>query len=283
MASSVPAPGDDRLCFVSLEITRRCQLGCQHCYASSGPTGWHGTMTTAEWMTTIEDAATAGVRSIQFIGGEPTLHPDLPLLVEHALDHDLEVEIFSNLVRVQPELWALFERPGLRLATSYYSPEGAEHDAITGRRSHDRTLGNIRGAHHRGIPLRVGIIEVIPGQNVAGAGAEMTAMGVTDIRVDRLREIGRGAHTHRAGADQLCGRCADGRLAILPTGEVTPCVLARWLVVGSVRTAKLPEIYAASALNRAELRVSFVSPAGRCSPDDGGCVAPLCSPHWDPR
>ena len=33
-------------------------------------------------------------------------------------------------------LWALYGRPGVSLATSYYSPHAVEHDAITGRRSH---------------------------------------------------------------------------------------------------------------------------------------------------
>lgn len=58
-----------------MEITGRCQLGCVHCYAGSGPSGTHGEMTTAEWLRVIEQAAELRTRHVQFIGDEPTLHP----------------------------------------------------------------------------------------------------------------------------------------------------------------------------------------------------------------
>ncbi|HZV49130.1 MAG TPA: radical SAM protein, partial [Candidatus Dormibacteraeota bacterium] len=61
-----------------MEITGRCQLHCRHCYADSGPWGDHGTMTTPDWRRRLEEAAAMEVRMVQLIGGEPTLHPDLP-------------------------------------------------------------------------------------------------------------------------------------------------------------------------------------------------------------
>jgi hypothetical protein len=47
-------------------------------------------------------------------------------------------------VRVTPELWRLFGLDGVSLAVSYYSIHAAEPDALTGRRSHDRTLRSAR-------------------------------------------------------------------------------------------------------------------------------------------
>jgi MoaA/NifB/PqqE/SkfB family radical SAM enzyme len=101
---------------------------------------------------TIDQAVDLGVARIQLIGGEPTLHPDLPALVRHALRRGSEIEVYSNLVRVSDELWRLFESPGVALATSYYSPAAEQHDAVTGRRSHDRTLASIRQALVRDVP-----------------------------------------------------------------------------------------------------------------------------------
>lgn len=43
-----PAPVSP-VTFLALELTGRCQLACQHCYAESGPTGSHGTMTGDYW------------------------------------------------------------------------------------------------------------------------------------------------------------------------------------------------------------------------------------------
>jgi MoaA/NifB/PqqE/SkfB family radical SAM enzyme len=71
----------DDLSFMWMEITGRCQLGCTHCYADSGPRGTHGAMELADWQRVIGEAAELGVARIQFIGGEPTLHPSLGVLM----------------------------------------------------------------------------------------------------------------------------------------------------------------------------------------------------------
>lgn len=119
------------LSFVWLEVTGKCQLQCTHCYAESGPSGTHGKMGTADWIRVIDQAADLDVTAVQFIGGEPTLHPDLVTLGVHALDRGLQVEVFSNLVHVRPALWDLFSAPGVSLATSYYSDDPIQHEAIT--------------------------------------------------------------------------------------------------------------------------------------------------------
>ena len=100
--------------FVWLEITGRCQLSCNHCYADSGLSGTHGTMTADDWRRTIDQAAALGVEMVQFIGGEPTLYPALPELIAHALAAGVQVEVYSNLVHVTPRMWETFGQPGVR-------------------------------------------------------------------------------------------------------------------------------------------------------------------------
>jgi hypothetical protein len=66
---------------------------------------------------------------------------------------DRHVTVFSNLVHIRPDLWKLFSIPGVSLATSYYSDDPGQHEAITGRRgSYAKTRGNIAEAIKRGIP-----------------------------------------------------------------------------------------------------------------------------------
>jgi hypothetical protein len=47
-----------------LEITRKCQLNCGHCYADSGPEGTHGEMARADWLRVIDQAAALGVGNV---------------------------------------------------------------------------------------------------------------------------------------------------------------------------------------------------------------------------
>lgn len=212
--TSTPTKSHGTLRFVWLEITGQCQLRCSHCYADSGPTGTHGTMNGDDWRRVITDAAGLGVRLIQFIGGEPTLHSELPGLVDLALRLEVDVEVFTNLVHVTPRLWDTFARPGVRLATSYYTDLADQHAAVTGRTgSHARTTANIAEAVRRSIPLRVGLVDVMDGQRVAQAEEHLASLGVTEIGTDRLRQVGRGIRTHGPDMSQLCGNCARAKVA----------------------------------------------------------------------
>ncbi len=270
----------DRLCFVSLEITGRCQLTCTHCYAESAPSGSHGTMTGAEWRAVLDEAADLAVERVQFIGGEPTIHPQFSDLVRHALSLGLQVEVYSNLARsFTREMWGLFELSGVGLATSYYSDDATEHDAITGRPgSHAWTLANIQQALRRDITLRVGVIAVERGQRATAAVEQLRALGVAQIDYDELRQLGRGVRGQKPRqVDQLCGGCGDRRLAVSPEGEVWPCPMSRWIPLGNVREATLANVYDASAETRRRLQATLRESA---SDKDGGCTAPLCcDPH----
>ncbi|SFR27340.1 Radical SAM superfamily enzyme, MoaA/NifB/PqqE/SkfB family [Lentzea waywayandensis] len=277
-----------RVTFAWLEVTGKCQLQCDHCYADSGPAGSHGAMTTEDWGRSIDQLADLGTRMVQFIGGEPTLHRALPGLVHHALDRGLRVEVFSNLVHVRPELWEVFSRSGVQLATSYYSDDAKQHEQITrGGRSYERTRSNLVEAVRRSIPVRVGVIDVDEEQRVDEAVAQLRDLGVGgEVRIDRLRQVGRGVRDRGPDLGELCGQCGDGRVAIAPDGSVWPCVFSRWLPVGNVREESLADILTGSRMTETAsvLATEFARrPLNPCVPNmcDPQC-GPSCSPACRP-
>lgn len=262
---------------LALEITGQCQNTCaSHCYAQSGPGGNHGSMSREDWFELLDQAAGLGVVMVQYIGGEPTLHPHLPQLIERALSLGMRVEVFTNLVHIRPSMWDVFVRTGVRLATSYYSDSAQEHEKITGGRgSYGRTKSNIIEATRRGIPLRASLVHVLDGQRIDAARAELRRIGVTgEIRTDRVRAIGNGESStlevHNPA--ELCGRCGTDRAAVNPDGVVTPCVMSRWLTSGDLRRQTLAEI-----LNGAEWRERMAVIPKR----DGGCIPETCTPAED--
>ncbi|MBB4914024.1 radical SAM/SPASM domain-containing protein [Streptosporangium saharense] len=244
--SIIASSGEDvkrsTLKFAWWEITGRCQLACDHCYASSGPNGSQGTMTDADWRRVITQTRESGAEMGQFIGGEPTLHPSLSDLVAHALDTGMEVEIYTNLVHVTPAMWETFQLPGVRLATSYYSDHPEEHRLITKRPSLRATTRNSARLRELGIPLRVGVVEVLERQRSRQAVDILKQLGISEVGYDNLREVGRGVRENGPDVEQLCGRCGQGQIAVSPTGEVWPCAFSRWMPLGNVRQDSLMDI-----------------------------------------
>lgn len=265
------------LCRLSLEITARCSLKCTHCYADSGPRGSHGTMSFEDWRRVIRQARDLEFSSISFIGGEPTMHPRFGELVEFTLDLGLPVRICSNLVKITEELWRILDKGPVTLQVSYYSDDPHEHDRITGiPGSHKRTTDNLRRALRAGIPVTAAVIHVLPEQRVAGALAQLAALGVERVHVDRLRRIGRGALHEASDETELCGRCATDTLAIQPDGTVTPCVLSRWLDLGDVRTSTLAALLTAPATLKARERIRTALTRTHASAQP--CAGNQCSP-----
>lgn len=232
-----------------------------------------------DWIDVLDQVAAMGVPEVRFIGGEPTMHPDGPRLVREALSLGLRVEVFSNLVHIPDEWWALLQRKGVSLATSYYSDDPAQHNAVTGRPSHQRTRRNVRRVVAAGIPIRVGIVDIADSRRVEEAGNDLVSLGVNRVHTDRIRAFGRGARGRSPDVTQLCGQCGTGRASIGPTGDVSPCVMAHWMRVGNVRAGGLADILAGTAMTAANASIRAVhrsldcDPDGECSPGhpSGGC------------
>lgn len=263
--------------FAWLEITGFCNLNCRHCYAVSSPQGDHGNMTDADWVRVIDQLNAMGVRDVQFIGGEPTLHPSLPAFIRHAHEYDMRIEVFSNMTHIRPEVWEILKLPGVRLAFSYYSDNATDHDEVTEvRGSHAQTRANVEKARELGIKMRGSVIHVLEGQREANAHHELLQLGIRDIRTDTIRPFGRGAEGAPPRLEQLCGRCGRGNFAVLPDGRVTPCVFSRWMNLGNVHDMSLQEIYQGEAMQEARAELERVFPHTAVS------STPVCNPDCNP-
>ncbi|MFB7633680.1 radical SAM protein [Streptomyces sp. NPDC056149] len=267
--------------FAWLEITGFCNLRCRQCYADSSPEGNHGIMTDDDWFRVLDELAALHVRDVQFIGGEPTLHPSLPSYLRHARRHRMRIEVFSNLTHLTDDVWEALQLPGVRLAFSYYSDEGSDHDDVTENRgSHARTRANIEKARALGIPMRGSVINVLQGQRVIEARRDLLDIGLRDVRTDRLRPFGRGADGAGPDVAKLCGRCGRNKFAIGPDGGVWPCVFARWMMVGNVREQGLASIYNGAAMQGARAELARVFPDTAPTANSPSCL-PDCNPSFD--
>lgn len=284
-----PAAAQTSIDFIWLELTAKCNLECVHCYADSSPNARASSLTTTDWIRLITEAKVAGARRVQFIGGEPTIHPDFLQLVRFAAQSGLEAEVFTNLLRITPAMWDLFQQCHVSLATSFYSIDAKIHDTVTTRPgSHRRTFGNIERALRLGLHIRVGIIKVFEDQDISETYQRLRGLGIEHITVDGVRGVGRGADDSSDAnqIDSLCGHCATSRVAIDPYGNVHPCVFSRWLTIGDVHSHDVGELIRSEAMDsiRSELETAFARRSHRMPDHEilmpAACLPSGCNPQF---
>jgi MoaA/NifB/PqqE/SkfB family radical SAM enzyme len=294
-------PVTSDLSFLWLEITGKCNLRCSHCYAESGPEiDLYGDMSYDDWIRVIDEAAELSCRSVQFIGGEPTMHPRLDDLVDHANHRGFGfIEVFTNATRLGKELLGCFRRCGVHVATSFYSDDPVIHEQVTRREgSWERTVRGIETVLAAGLPIRVGVIETERNVGHAPRTIEfLKTLGVHEVRIDRERGVGRstlvqlGVEEERY--EELCGQCWKGKLCVTSSGDVFPCVFSRATRLGDVRAGLLPILQSTKltdfrqkvrALNdrvpSLDMTASTGFPNMTCEPEcgPGGCGPGPCGP-----
>jgi MoaA/NifB/PqqE/SkfB family radical SAM enzyme len=281
------------LSFLWLEITGKCNLLCSHCYAESGPqVDLYGNMNYGDWTRVLDEAGDLGCRGVQFIGGEPTMHPHLDDLVDHANHCGFKyIEVFTNATRLGKELVGCFKRWGVHVATSFYSDDPLVHEQITqGKGSWQRTVSGIETVLAAGIPIRVGVIEAE--QNV-GHGRRaiefLKSLGVLNVGLDRERGVGRGKLVRLGGEEEryeeLCGQCWKGKLCVTSSGKVFPCVFSRATRLGDVKAGLLTILETAKltafrqkirAIQEGSSKASTT--ATPCAPNLSPSCGPTCQP-----
>ena len=79
-----------------IEVTRRCDAACRHCYADAALQGRHDAMTFGELTGLLCALAEAGAWYIRLTGGEPTLRPDLLDLLEVIRGHGMRPSLNTH-------------------------------------------------------------------------------------------------------------------------------------------------------------------------------------------
>ena len=287
-----------RLSMLWLELSQRCNLQCVHCYSDSGPKmSARGRMADRDWMNLLIESRRAGCEVVQFIGGEPTLHPAFKELVSaaHALQFRV-IEVFTNATLVTAKTCEFLRSLNASVAVSFYSTDAAKHRAITRvEGSFERTVRGIKNLVATGVPIRVEVI----GGDAAGFKASQAflhALGVSQISGDRFRAVGRGNGITPAPQDHdLCGQCWRGKLCVTSTGNAYPCIMARAVPVGNFLEKGIVGLLASTPLldfrstmqateeAKRDRRRAGCGPdnEGECGPDNKGECGPdngLCGP-----
>jgi pyrroloquinoline quinone biosynthesis protein E len=246
---------------VTLVLTHRCDLACDHCDIRLDA---RSELDAGSWKMVLEHLSALGMRRASFSGGEATLRPDLPALVAHAKSLGLTTSLNTNAWTLRDHLGSLL--PFLDMLVVSLDGSAEVHDARRGRAgAFARALEALRIARQAGIctasitalgrddlHLVDGILGLArdlgfwaffqPNQQscldarmglVTGFDARMKNELASLLAHAKSRGLPVGASAaylrrlRRPGARNSCARCRAGRAfaTILPDGTLVPCHL----------------------------------------------------------
>lgn len=269
-----------------LELTPACNnrcLGCSNLYAEErGATP--PPLTGAGWRALIAQIA-PHTQHIKLTGGEPTLHPDFPAIVDTLSTYGISFAVFTNARWIEPErvLDTLCAAPDCDgLLVSLHGPDAATHEAFSGvSGSFEETAVNIRRAVTAGLDvatsivltrynfdriaetltmaLRLGANHVVcnrwigsPHLNLA---PELEQLRAAIAEVETLRTAGKpirfGNCIPQCFEPSSSTGCTAGATfaTIDPWGRVRPCNHAP-LIAGDLHTQSLEEIWHGPVMQR---------------------------------
>ena len=187
---------------IFMHILTACNLACRHCYINKAQ---HGTQQLTreqleQWMTLFADPKKRA--NMIFLGGEPTLHPDLPFAIKKAKELGYFVTVDSNgylfndlLSKTSPELLDY-------LSFSLDGPDAQTNDPIRGEGVFEICVANIKRAVAAG--FQVSVIYTVSRQNLDALHRMVPLLEQLQVPKFFIQVIGlRGKSAGAAGAETV--------------------------------------------------------------------------------
>jgi len=194
-----------------LQLTNRCDAGCQGCYTGASAEGAPGEWGLAEWTRAIDELADAGVFHVALGGGESATLPWLGALADHARRRGIIPNLTTSGLAGLDALLAISDRFGqINVSLDGLGATYAQVRGFDGFARADAAIRRLRAAKRE-----VGINVVVTRHNFDELDALFAYAAdhrLSELELLRFKPSGRGARAY----DQL--RCSDAQhRAFLPT------------------------------------------------------------------
>lgn len=192
------------------EITRQCNLLCEHCITSSGTTETSG-LKTDELLEAIEVFANNKVDKVYITGGEPLLRKDIFEIIAKLKEKKIFVQLATNGTIITDEIADYLKKMDVRVQISvddirpdYHNRFRNSEDAFT------RTILGIRRLVERGV--EVYISTMVTNENymyIDKMAIFMTWLGVRALTFSNVYNMGRAENKTFGLSDNISEEVTD--------------------------------------------------------------------------
>ena len=211
---------------VFFHILTACNLSCAHCYINREQ---HGAVTLSrkrieKWLELF--AAPDRTSNLVLLGGEPTLHPDLPHIIRRAKGLGFSITVDSNGYLFHDLLNATSPEYLDCLNFSLDGPNNAVNDAIRGKGVFEKCVGNLEKAV--GMGYRTSVIYTVSKRNIDHLHAMPSLLADFGVQRFFIQVIGLRGASARFEEPFSRGNVFAGKLAV---GEGLQVSREGWLSV----------------------------------------------------
>lgn len=141
----------------SLELTKRCNLRCVHCYIPEHRKTSGQEMDTARMLSVLDQITDAGCLYLLITGGEPLIRADFAELYTRAKTNGMFVTVFTNGTTITSEIVNLFkDLPPHTVEITLYGATAPTYERVTQvPGSFERCLSGIRALTAAGFNLKL--------------------------------------------------------------------------------------------------------------------------------
>ncbi|MCK5216126.1 MAG: radical SAM protein [Candidatus Omnitrophica bacterium] len=138
---------------VIVEITRRCNLHCRHCYNIKDNTF----LSLDQLQKITKQLRASGCLFVTLTGGEPTFHPDFIKIFTLFRQEGFDIKLITNGTLITDDIIHAFIKWGIsEIGISLHGATADTHDDATGvRGSFDLSIENIKSLKHHGLPIHI--------------------------------------------------------------------------------------------------------------------------------
>ncbi len=252
------------------EVTHRCPLHCVYCSNPLQMAGSSSELTTAEWVSVLQQASRLGILHVHLTGGEPLARPDLVELVDAAHSAGLYTNLITSGIGLSENRLTALVKAGLEhVQLSFQDSRQSAADWIAGTRAHALKVDLAPMIRRSGVAFTINM--VVHRQNLDHLG-EMIALAES-LQPDRL-EI---AHV------QYYGWAFKNRGALLPTRDQVDASIriiaaAQQRLSGRIHVeAVVPDYYARypkACMGGWGRQLLIIDPAGKVLPCHAAGIIP---------
>jgi pyrroloquinoline quinone biosynthesis protein E len=144
---------------LTAELTHRCPLHCPYCSNPIELQKRENELSTDKWLSVLDQAGDLGVVQVHFTGGEPLLRPDLELLVRHARELGLYVNLITSSIGLTEERVRQLSEAGIdSIQLSLQAASVDLADSIAGFKAHELKRQAARWIRANGLALNMNVV-----------------------------------------------------------------------------------------------------------------------------